>query len=113
MVKTKRSSKSKNNKTRKTKKKEHAVIKEFRKMLNKNPIDRMYITTMIEQIPPGKKYDAHRLTNTEDLFRKLNNVLTVAPDFNNTLTLYNIKLRQIEAINLRNCLTKYLIKYED
>ncbi len=85
MVKTKRSTKSKNNKTRKTKKKEHAVIKEFRKMLNKNPIDRMYITTMIEQIPPGKKYDAQRLTSTEDLFRKLNNVLTVAPDFNDTL----------------------------
>ena len=78
----------KNNKKRsnKTRKKQivHPVIKEFRKFLLSNPIERMYITLMIEQIPKAKKWDHFRLKNVDDLLRKLNNVLTVAPDYNQT-----------------------------
>ena len=64
---------------------EHSVIKKFRKMLEKNPIERMYIAQMIEDIPPGAEYDQYRLSDTEDLLQKLNKVLTKAPEFDDTL----------------------------
>ena len=64
---------------------EHSVIKEFRKMLEQNPVERMYIAQMIEDIPSGAEYDLYRLSNTEDLLQKLNKLMTKAPEFNDTL----------------------------
>jgi phosphatidylserine decarboxylase len=65
-------------------KKDHPVITKFKKMLENNPIEMQYMNTMISSIP-----HLHRLKNTpktlEELFKKLNNVLTQAPDFNKTL----------------------------
>ena len=78
----------KNKKHRTTKKnrkqREHAVIKEFREFIKNNSIERMYLTLMIEQIPKNKKYNAFRLKNIDDMLNKLNKVLTVAPDYNET-----------------------------
>jgi phosphatidylserine decarboxylase len=80
-----RNTKKSNNTTKKIifKPKEHVVITKFKKMLDTNPIEKEYMNTMISSIP--KKYQAQNETKTlEQLFKKLNNVLTVAPEFNKT-----------------------------
>ena len=64
---------------------EHPVIAEFRNMINSDPVVRMYLTEMIEQIPKDPKYDEHRLQNIDHMLRLLNCVLTKAPDYNDTL----------------------------
>jgi phosphatidylserine decarboxylase len=64
---------------------EHPVISEFRDMVNADPVIRMYLTEMIEQIPRDPKYDEHRLKNIDHMLRLLNSVLTKAPDYNDSL----------------------------
>ena len=66
-------------------KKEHEVIREFKKMIETNPIERQYMTTMITSIPNKKRYSDHP-KSLEELFKKLNNVLTQAPEFSKDLT---------------------------
>jgi phosphatidylserine decarboxylase len=89
MVKTKKNTivtnNTKNGKTLKNfSKKEQPVITKFKKMLENNPIEMQYMHTMISSIP-----HLNRLKNTpktlEELFKKLNHVLTEAPEFNKTL----------------------------
>lgn len=63
----------------------HPVILEFRQLIATDPIVRMYITEMIKQIPQNPKYDNHRIKDVDQFLSLLNEVLTVAPDFNNTL----------------------------
>jgi len=65
--------------------KEHKVITEFRDLINHDPIVRMYISQMIKQIPPNPIYSPHRIKNIEQLLKLLNNILTIAPTYNNTL----------------------------
>ena len=64
--------------------KEHKVITEFRKMLLRNPIERMYVTQMIEQVPKSPKYK-HRIKDVEHMLTLLNEVLHVAPTYNKSL----------------------------
>jgi len=64
-------------------KKEHLVITKFKKMLQNNPIEMQYMNTMISSIPNKNLYKNHPKT-LEELFKKLNNVLTKAPEFNKT-----------------------------
>jgi phosphatidylserine decarboxylase len=52
-------------------------------MLENNPIEMQYMNTMISSIPNKDRYKNHAKT-LEELFRKLNNVLTEAPNFNKT-----------------------------
>jgi len=66
-------------------KKEHKVITEFRDMLSKNPVERMYVTQMIEQVPTSSKYSKHRIKNVDHLLALLNEVLHIAPTYNKTL----------------------------
>ena len=68
------------------KKKLHPVIQKFKNMLKKNPIEREYMHTMISSIPniSGDSRFKKHPKNLEELFDKLNKVLTVAPDFNTT-----------------------------
>ena len=74
----------KNKKTLKNfSKKEHSVITKFKKMLETNPIELQYMNTMISSIPKLNRFKNHPKT-LEELFKKINNVLTVAPDFNKT-----------------------------
>ena len=73
------------NYTRKnTYKKENHVIKKFKIMLEKNPIERQYMTTMITSIPKNSKFRNYP-KSLNDLFNQLNNVLTVAPEFNTSM----------------------------
>jgi phosphatidylserine decarboxylase len=74
---------SKNKTLKKVSKKEHPVITKFKKMLENNPIENEYMNTMISSISKNKRFKNHPKT-LDELFKKLNNVLTVAPEFNNT-----------------------------
>ncbi len=58
------------------------VITKFKKMLENNPVEMQYMNTMISSIP--SRYKNHVKT-LDELFKKLNNVLTVAPEFKKML----------------------------
>jgi phosphatidylserine decarboxylase len=64
-------------------KKYHLVITKFKKMIEDNPIEKEYMNTMITSIAKNQRYKNHPKT-VNDLFNKLNTVLTIAPDFNKT-----------------------------
>ena len=74
---------SKHRKTLKNYKKEHVVITNFRQMLENNPIEKQYMNTMISSISNINRYKNHP-KSVEELFNKLNHVLTEAPTFNKT-----------------------------
>ena len=59
--------------------KRHLVIQEFEQLINEDPVVRMYLTEMIEQIP--KKYHAHHPKNLQEFLDQLNAVLTIAPPY--------------------------------
>lgn len=58
----------------------HPVILEFIKIIDEDPVVRMYLTQMIEQIPQNQR----NLKNVEDLLYKLNELLKIAPEYNQT-----------------------------
>jgi phosphatidylserine decarboxylase len=94
MVKTKKKYNISKNRTIKNfSKKENLVIKKFKKMLENNPIEMQYMNTMISSIPNINRYKNHPKT-LEELFKKLNNVLTEAPEFNKS-ALVGIPLSEI------------------
>lgn len=57
----------------------HPVIEEFHDLIDKDPVVRMYMTQMIEQIP--KKYRNHHPKDLDELLEQLNAVLRVAPPY--------------------------------
>ena len=63
---------------------EHAVIREFREMIHKHPIERQYMETMISSITPAKDGTPRHPKTLKKLFDKLNRVLTHAPEFSDT-----------------------------
>ena len=58
----------------------HPIILEFIKIIDEDPVVRMYLTQMIEQIPQNQR----NLKNVEDLLYKLNQLLKRAPEYNQT-----------------------------
>lgn len=60
----------------------HPVIVELQELIDRDPVVRMYMTQMIEQIPAH--YRLHHPKDIPQLLRQLNAVLTVAPDYNHT-----------------------------
>jgi len=62
----------------------HPVIAEFHDLIEQDPVVRMYITDMIAQVPTGKQYRTNHLESVDHLLLLLNDVLTRAPDFNET-----------------------------
>ncbi len=59
----------------------HPVIVEFQELIANDPIVRMYMTQMIEQVPQSKPYRKRHLTSVDQLLRLINEVLTTAPEF--------------------------------
>ena len=55
----------------------HPVIKEFSDLLKQDPIVRMYVTEMIDQLPKKHK----NVKDINDFFSQLNQILTTAPKF--------------------------------
>jgi phosphatidylserine decarboxylase len=64
---------------KKRKKTLHPVIRKFQKLIDDDPVVRMYMTQMIQQIPG--KYSEHHPKNLKELLLQLNAVLTVAPPY--------------------------------
>jgi phosphatidylserine decarboxylase len=59
----------------------HPVITEFQELIAHDPVVRMYMTQMIQQVPNGKPYTKRHLESVDQLLRLINEVLTIAPEF--------------------------------
>src|SRR5262249_17602662 len=62
----------------------HPVIEEFADLIAADPIVRMYVTTMIAQVPKTKRFREHHIASIDQMLALLNAVLTHAPEFNTT-----------------------------
>lgn len=60
------------------------VIEEFADLIAEDPVIRMYITEMIDQVPKTKRYKTHHIRSVTHLLTLLNAVLTHAPEFDTT-----------------------------
>ncbi|MDQ4490194.1 phosphatidylserine decarboxylase family protein [Sinomonas sp. ASV486] len=59
----------------------HPVIVEFQELIASDPVVRLYMTEMIEQVPTSKPYRKRHLTSVDQMLRLINEVLTTAPEF--------------------------------
>jgi phosphatidylserine decarboxylase len=59
----------------------HPVLTEFAQLIDSDPVVRMYIHQMIDQVPHAKPYRQRHLQNPDQLLLLINEVLTVAPEF--------------------------------
>jgi phosphatidylserine decarboxylase len=59
----------------------HPVIAEFQDLIAADPVVRMYMTQMVEQVPSGKPYTKRHLESVDQLLRLINEVLSMAPEF--------------------------------
>jgi phosphatidylserine decarboxylase len=59
----------------------HPVIQEFADLIEKDPIVRLYFTSMISEVPKSSKYRVRHLNSIEEMLSLINAVLTYAPEF--------------------------------
>jgi phosphatidylserine decarboxylase len=59
----------------------HPVLAEFQELIETDPVVRMSVNEMIEQVPSTKPYRQRHLESVEQLLRLINEVLTMAPEF--------------------------------
>ncbi|HWF34900.1 MAG TPA: phosphatidylserine decarboxylase family protein [Solirubrobacteraceae bacterium] len=59
----------------------HPVLAEFQGLIETDPVVRMSVNEMIEQVPSTKPYRQRHLESVEQLLRLINEVLTMAPEF--------------------------------
>ncbi|GAA1002265.1 phosphatidylserine decarboxylase family protein [Subtercola frigoramans] len=59
----------------------HPVIREFQHLIDTDPVVRVYMNEMIDQVPPSRKYSKRHVTSVDQLLRLVNEVLTIAPEF--------------------------------
>jgi phosphatidylserine decarboxylase len=57
----------------------HPVIREFRELIDSDPVVRMYGNQMIAQVPSTKPYRNRHVKSIEQLLLLINEVLTTAP----------------------------------
>lgn len=57
------------------------MIVKFQELIASDPVVRLYMTEMIEQVPKSKPYRKRHLTSVDQLLRLINEVLTMAPEF--------------------------------
>ena len=57
----------------------HPVIRKFQKLIDSDPVVRMYMTQMIQQVP--EKYSERHPKDIQEYLQQLNAVLTVAPHY--------------------------------
>jgi phosphatidylserine decarboxylase len=62
----------------------HPVIEEFRELIDSDPIARLYLTEMIDQVPHTKPYTQRHLRSVEQMLELIDAVLTEAPEYNDT-----------------------------
>jgi phosphatidylserine decarboxylase len=59
----------------------HPVLAEFQRLIDTDPVVRMYIHQMIEQVPRTKPNRKRHLHSVEQMLHLINEVLTMAPEF--------------------------------
>jgi phosphatidylserine decarboxylase len=59
----------------------HPVIVEFQHLIDSDPVVRMYVERMIAEVPRTRAYSKRHLTDSEQMLRLINAVLSVAPEF--------------------------------
>jgi phosphatidylserine decarboxylase len=59
----------------------HPVIGEFQALIDGDPVVRMYLNEMIDQVPRGRDYRKRHLQSVPQLLRLVNEVLTMAPEY--------------------------------
>ncbi len=62
----------------------HPVIEEFRELIDRDPIVRLYITQMIDQVPHAKPYRRRHLESVDQMLLLINEVIGRAPEYNET-----------------------------
>jgi phosphatidylserine decarboxylase len=62
----------------------HPVIDEFRQLIDGDPVVRMYLTQMIEQVPHAKRYSKRHLESVDQMLVLINEVIGRAPEYNET-----------------------------
>jgi phosphatidylserine decarboxylase len=62
----------------------HPVIEEFADLIAQDAIVRMYVTSMIAEVPKSKRYREHHLKSVEQMLALINALLTHAPEFDTT-----------------------------
>jgi phosphatidylserine decarboxylase len=60
----------------------HPVIEEFRGLIDRDPIIRMLLTQMIEQVPHGRQYSKRHLESVDQMLLLINEVIGRAPEYN-------------------------------
>jgi phosphatidylserine decarboxylase len=59
----------------------HPVLVEFQQLIDTDPVVRMHLHQMIEQVPRTRQYRKRHLHSVEEMLRLINEVLTTAPEF--------------------------------
>src|SRR5689334_15467937 len=59
----------------------HPVITEFERLIDTDPVVRMYLDQMIAQVPQARQYRKRHLESVPQMLRLINEVLTMAPEF--------------------------------
>jgi phosphatidylserine decarboxylase len=59
----------------------HPVLCEFQELIDSDPVVRMYLNQMIDQVPSTKPYTKRHLESVGQLLRLINEVLAMAPEF--------------------------------
>ncbi len=59
----------------------HPVLIEFQRLIDGDPVLRMYMNEMVAQVPRAKPYTKRHLESVEQMLRLINEVLTMAPEF--------------------------------
>ncbi|HEY0935156.1 MAG TPA: phophatidylserine decarboxylase associated domain-containing protein, partial [Trebonia sp.] len=59
----------------------HPVIAEFKELIDRDPVVRMYLNEMIAQVPRGRDYRKRHLQSVQQMLRLINEVLTMAPEY--------------------------------
>ena len=59
----------------------HPVVEEFQQLIDTDPVVRLYMNQMIDQVPSTKPYRKRHLESVEQMLRLINQVLTMAPEF--------------------------------
>jgi phosphatidylserine decarboxylase len=62
----------------------HPVIREFRDLIDDDPIVRMLVTQMIEQVPHARRYRKRHVEGVDQLLLLINEVIGRAPEYNET-----------------------------
>ncbi len=60
----------------------HPVLDEFQALIDRDPVVRLYLNEMIAQVPRRRQYRKRHLESVPQLLRLINEVLTMAPEYN-------------------------------